>query len=147
MTSKSFSISTQIACLLPDERANCEKNLAFLQEVLSRFPGSLTVRDDSKLAWRYALAQHFSEDQANVRAHDVCAEMSVTQLLYSQQEPHANYRQNQQDRLRTLATSVKEAHPSLPWAKVWDEVKKNGTHLVKLAALQERSNVQRTTPS
>jgi hypothetical protein len=116
-------------------RAEHAARLEALGSRLQSMPGNLRVRDDSRLAWKYAT------DLCADNEADVCTEMALTQMLYEQRPPYTDYRELVQVRLRSLANAMKTAYPTLPWRIVWQETRRHGMDIVKILALDERCTV------
>lgn len=127
-----FSIARALAAIEDEHcRAACHAHLQELQGCLSAM-SSYTVRDDSRLAFRYATGQLAAPPWS---AWTVAHEMACMQHLCDQ----TAYAQGLPDFLRALADRLRR-ESGVGWACTWAAVADLGPDLFKLSEM-ERMNV------
>lgn len=83
-----------------------------LAEIAAYLPEGFSIRDDSTLAYNYAMQ---SPETHKLNAADVASELVFTQTLYNQ----SDYKTNVQSQLKECAEVIKKAYPFLNWTQVW----------------------------
>ena len=123
-TSAPFSIVKQLSEMHPDVRAAYEYHLGGLDQ-LARQMSPYGVRDDSRLAFRYAGGQ-----LPNWSVHAVAHEMACTQYVCD----HFPYQPLLQPYLRTFAEGLRKS-TGADWKRVWAAVADLGPEMLKLQLL------------
>lgn len=128
----SFSIQRELQGMTDEQRASCEHHFEHLNEIL-RATSPHSVRDDSRLALRYASGQ-----LPFWSPYTVAHEMSCTQYLcdaYDYQAALPGY-------LRALADEAKaERGDRVTWTQVWAAVSDIGPELFKIQALLSHGHI------
>ena len=126
-----FSIEHALSQMPAAPREQCQLYLRELDQCL-RTISSYTLRDDSRLAFRYASGSLPPQWTPWVVAH----EMACTQYL-SDSLP---YHEQQQAFLRSLATTLK-TKTNASWQRVWAAVADLGPEILKLQLMGDSSLV------
>lgn len=120
-----FSIGRELDALESEAlRAQVENHLGELQVCLSQM-SSYTIRDDSRLAYRYASGLLPTQPWSSVWT--VAHEMACTQYLCDA----LPYQQVQQPFLKELAAKLK-AESGVDWKHIWAAVAEWGPEILKL---------------
>ena len=121
-----FSIERELRGMGDDQRASCEYYLQELNACLQQTT-PYALRDDSRLAFRYATGH-----LPMWTPHGVAHEMACTQFLCDT----LSYQQTQQPFLRELAAQLKE-RSGCDWKAVWTAVSELGPEILKLHLMGE----------
>ena len=117
-----FSIERTLVNLPAEEEAGVRHALDELGELMTMCT-PYSVRDDSRLAYRYARGEI-----RHMTPFDAVHEMACIQVLCD----NTTYQAVMPEYLRALANQLKEDHfPSLPWTQVWKAVADLGPELLK----------------
>lgn len=117
-----FSIERTLATLPAEEAVGVRHALGELGALMAQVT-PYAVRDDSRLAYRYACGEI-----RHMTPYDAVHEMACTQVLCD----NTTYQAVMPDYLRALAHQLKEDHfPSVPWTQVWKAVADLGPELLK----------------
>lgn len=126
-TTPTFSIQAALSQMGPEARQQCEYHLNELQACLAQ-TSPYAVRDDSRLAFRYASGQAPPHWTPWIVAH----EMACTQYLCDT----LPYQPTQQQFLRELASTLKR-EVGVDWKRVWAAVAELGPEILKLHMMGE----------
>ena len=124
-----FSIERELETLPADIQNEAKDRLGRLDTLLQeRY--SLSLRDDSSLAFLYATSR-MAPDVFETRS--VLKEMAMTQQLYAKK----HFDEAQQATLRRVADRLKKAFPHVSWQKVWHDVKVYICPMMKILSLDK----------
>ena len=116
-----FSSAAEALRLSPFEADTARKRLADLDIFLKEKTYRAVLRDDSRLAFKWATGQLVAD------ISEIAEEMSVIQFLHD----HTNYHRECEQKMKIMAEEAKRTHPSLGWKDVWDIVRIYGADIVK----------------
>ena len=124
--STSFSVRSKLASTPCGDAEAIRERLLALSGVLATMPYPLDgYRDDSRLAWLYAV-------EKDMDVLDVAQELAAVHYLHQETE----YPAECQQRLRAAADLIHAEMPQLQWNDLWKDMISYGVPVIKYATMQ-----------